>query len=208
LKMSDPVSWTPERVEKLKRLWAEGLYASEIAAQLGGVSKNAIIGKAHRLNLPERAKVRRNSASPRRPPASKEGKSSNSKAAESSQNTEVTATAKRPRGGPLTASLQPVVPRSQTPRRSKKEKAKPTFTCRGVTLLELADGQCRTYLMPGDDRFDLGGQALYCGNPAAKAGGNICAGHLVRKRGSKGTIAIGRLTDDSDHGLSRYNPTV
>jgi GcrA cell cycle regulator len=50
------MNWTDERVERLKRLWAEGLSASQIAAQLGGVSRNAVIGKVHRLNLPGRAK--------------------------------------------------------------------------------------------------------------------------------------------------------
>ncbi|SIQ03967.1 GcrA cell cycle regulator [Rhizobium sp. RU35A] len=51
------MNWTDERVEKLKRLWADGLSASQIAAQLGGVSRNAVIGKVHRLNLPGRAKA-------------------------------------------------------------------------------------------------------------------------------------------------------
>ena len=50
------MNWTDERVERLKRLWAEGLSASQIAAQLGGVSRNAVIGKVHRLNRPGRAK--------------------------------------------------------------------------------------------------------------------------------------------------------
>src|SRR5436189_310715 len=49
--------WTDERVELLKKLWADGLSASQIAAQLGGVSRNAVIGKVHRLNLPGRAKA-------------------------------------------------------------------------------------------------------------------------------------------------------
>ena len=51
------MNWTDERVEKLKRLWSEGLSASQIAAQLGGVSRNAVIGKVHRLSLPGRAKA-------------------------------------------------------------------------------------------------------------------------------------------------------
>jgi len=50
------MSWTDERVERLKQLWADGLSASQIAAQLGGISRNAVIGKVHRLNLPGRAK--------------------------------------------------------------------------------------------------------------------------------------------------------
>jgi len=45
------MSWTDEKVEKLKELWGKGNTASQIAIILGGVSRNAVIGKAHRLNL-------------------------------------------------------------------------------------------------------------------------------------------------------------
>jgi GcrA cell cycle regulator len=55
--MESVVNWTEERVERLKKLWSEGLSASQIAAQLGGVSRNAVIGKVHRLSLPGRAKA-------------------------------------------------------------------------------------------------------------------------------------------------------
>ena len=43
------MSWTDERVAMLRELWAKGLSASQIAVQLGGVTRNAVIGKAHRL---------------------------------------------------------------------------------------------------------------------------------------------------------------
>jgi GcrA cell cycle regulator len=49
--------WTDERVEQLKKLWADGLSASQIAGQLGGVTRNAVIGKVHRLGLSGRAKT-------------------------------------------------------------------------------------------------------------------------------------------------------
>lgn len=63
------MNWTDERVEKLKKLWSEGLSASQIAAQLGGgVSRNAVIGKVHRLNLPGRAKSGGSTASTARTP--------------------------------------------------------------------------------------------------------------------------------------------
>ncbi len=52
------MNWTDERVARLTKLWADGLSASQIAAQLGGVSRNAVIGKVHRLKLPGRAKAR------------------------------------------------------------------------------------------------------------------------------------------------------
>ncbi|HXV24764.1 MAG TPA: GcrA family cell cycle regulator [Alphaproteobacteria bacterium] len=46
--------WTPERIEMLQSLWREGYSASAIAERLGGISRNAVIGKAHRLLLPSR----------------------------------------------------------------------------------------------------------------------------------------------------------
>jgi GcrA cell cycle regulator len=49
------MSWTDERVEQLKRLWTEGLSASQIARVLGEVTRNAVIGKVHRLGLSGRA---------------------------------------------------------------------------------------------------------------------------------------------------------
>jgi GcrA cell cycle regulator len=48
------MSWTDERIERLKAMWAEGKTASVIAEELGGVSRNAVIGKAHRLGLDSR----------------------------------------------------------------------------------------------------------------------------------------------------------
>ena len=52
------MSWTDEKVEKLKELWGKGNTASQIAEILGGVSRNAVIGKAHRLNLSAKIKTR------------------------------------------------------------------------------------------------------------------------------------------------------
>ena len=48
------MSWTDERIERLKDLWTRGMTASQIADELGGVSRNAVIGKAHRLGLQAR----------------------------------------------------------------------------------------------------------------------------------------------------------
>ena len=52
------MSWTDEKVSKLKELWGKGNTASQIAEIIGGISRNAVIGKAHRLNLSAKIKTR------------------------------------------------------------------------------------------------------------------------------------------------------
>ena len=66
------MNWSDDRVEQLKSLWTEGLSASQIARALGGVTRNAVIGKVHRLGLagrasPSRAERPRVSMSPKVP---------------------------------------------------------------------------------------------------------------------------------------------
>tara|TARA_Y100000590_G_C15339870_1_gene871040 strand:- start:24 stop:518 length:495 start_codon:yes stop_codon:yes gene_type:complete len=53
------MSWTPEKEEKLKELWKKGHTASQIAGMLGNTTRNAVIGKAHRLNLESRTVSKR-----------------------------------------------------------------------------------------------------------------------------------------------------
>jgi GcrA cell cycle regulator len=53
------MAWNDERVDLLKKLWADGLSASQIASRLGGVTRNAVIGKVHRLGLSGRATTSR-----------------------------------------------------------------------------------------------------------------------------------------------------
>ncbi|WP_066799110.1 GcrA family cell cycle regulator [Sphingomonas soli] len=71
------MSWTDERIDTLKKMWDSGLTATQIAEELGGVSRNAVIGKAHRLGLPARpspvkpneAKAAAKAAAPKPAPA-------------------------------------------------------------------------------------------------------------------------------------------
>ena len=64
--LKDEISgWTEPRVEQLKKLWEAGLSASQIAAELGSVTRNAVIGKVHRLGLSGRAKSPSSSSMPR-----------------------------------------------------------------------------------------------------------------------------------------------
>ena len=57
------MSWNEEKVSKLKELWGNGSTASQIAEIIGGISRNAVIGKAHRLNLSSKIKTRNASSS-------------------------------------------------------------------------------------------------------------------------------------------------
>jgi GcrA cell cycle regulator len=63
------MSWTDERVEQLKKMWTEGQSASQIAKELGGVTRNAVIGKVHRLGLSNRS-----GAAPAKAPETKSAK--------------------------------------------------------------------------------------------------------------------------------------
>lgn len=63
------MSWTDERVDLLRKLWTDGLSASQIAGELGGVTRNAVIGKVHRLGLSGRAKGNNQSGPRTRKPA-------------------------------------------------------------------------------------------------------------------------------------------
>lgn len=63
------MSWSEERVEKLKELWGEGMSASQIAKVLGGVTRNAVIGKVHRLGLSNRSGGDEAKATPEAPKA-------------------------------------------------------------------------------------------------------------------------------------------
>ncbi|MBL8567393.1 MAG: GcrA cell cycle regulator [Hyphomicrobiaceae bacterium] len=84
--------WTDERVELLKKLWSEGLSASQIAGRLGGVTRNAVIGKVHRLGLAGRATTSRMKTHRARPRPAAAG-----------------ATAKRPQKQRFPAAGNPVV---------------------------------------------------------------------------------------------------
>lgn len=74
------MSWTDERVARLSKLWADGLSASQIATDLGGVTRNAVIGKVHRLGLSGRAKPagKSNAGAPRRKTPARAGGSAGS----------------------------------------------------------------------------------------------------------------------------------
>ncbi len=91
------MSWTEERVDLLKKMWSEGQSASQIAKELGGVTRNAVIGKVHRLGLSNRA------ASPAPAKAEAEAKAKEKPAAAATPKPEA-----KPKPSPKTEPARPV----------------------------------------------------------------------------------------------------
>jgi GcrA cell cycle regulator len=107
------MSWTEERIDRLKKMWADGATASQIADELGGVSRNAVIGKAHRLGLEQRpSPVKPGEEKENRKPAAPAPAAAAPKAAPK---------AEAPRQAPAQATAAPATPASNTPNRSSPE---------------------------------------------------------------------------------------
>jgi GcrA cell cycle regulator len=108
------MSWTDERIDRLKELWTKGMTASQIADELGGVSRNAVIGKAHRLGLQSRPSP----VKPNEPVAAKpKAKPAPSPAAASAARAEA-APAPRPApdAAPQAGAAPPPAPKQPQPR--------------------------------------------------------------------------------------------
>ena len=104
------MSWTDERIDQLKAMWEKGLTASQIADELGGVSRNAVIGKAHRLGLqsrpsPVKANEAPKTAAPARKPAAPAPEAEAPRAA-----APVAAPPPPPRPAPVAAPTAPAAP--------------------------------------------------------------------------------------------------
>jgi GcrA cell cycle regulator len=100
------MSWTDERIDRLKALWTKGMTASHIADELGGVSRNAVIGKAHRLGLQSRpSPVKPNEPAPK-PRARAKDKPEAAPAAAKTAAAEAPAPASRPEPGPAPAPAE------------------------------------------------------------------------------------------------------
>ncbi|PZQ11945.1 MAG: GcrA cell cycle regulator [Ancylobacter novellus] len=136
------MQWTDERVELLKKRWTEGLSASQIAAELGGVTRNAVIGKVHRLGLSGRAKAPTSSVSRIRPKAQPAPQIRRPAAAPIH--------AARPtygvQGGAAlaVATMAAPAPRpTPAPRIVPIEVVETEFVCERVTIMELRENMCR-----------------------------------------------------------------
>lgn len=151
------MNWTDERVELLRKLWSEGLSASQIAAQLGGVSRNAVIGKVHRLKLSGRG---RTSAAPARQKKTSQGpgvSKSVSRAASTTRHvtTSIGATALQ-----VQFDAEPVARQYLRPVENVV-----VPISRHLKLVELTERTCK---WPNGD--PLSEEFHFCGNDAAESG--------------------------------------
>jgi GcrA cell cycle regulator len=188
------MSWTEERIERLKTMWHDGATASEIAEKLGGVSRNAVIGKAHRLGLEARpspvkageekeAAPAAPKAAPKPAPAAKAAPAPEPVQARPAQPAAASPQPQRPSGdqiqyrsvgpggfirqgpGDQQAPIPPAPPRRLVPAKPSPEVADKT------SLLELNDRICKWPMgHPGEPDFH------FCGEPA-NPGYPYCVAH-------------------------------
>lgn len=155
------MSWTEERVELLRKLWNDGLSASQVAAELGsGVTRNAVIGKIHRLGLAERAKA----PSAPRPRAAKPPR----------QPSQTRSHGPSGMGGVMGNVALAFAPRmhmaAPAPRLAEEEVVVPISE--RVTLMELREAMCRWPL--GDPTT---AEFRFCGAKSPVGAGPYCGYH-------------------------------
>ncbi|NDV48019.1 MULTISPECIES: GcrA family cell cycle regulator [unclassified Salipiger] len=186
------MSWTDERVELLKKMWAEGQSASQIAKELGGVTRNAVIGKVHRLGLSNRT-APAGAAAPVAPaapakeakPAPKEAKAKPApkpEPAAASEPARETATAVETRPAPLGPSRKPIVPAGQPlpPQPSANEISPEALAkvseiekkAKKLSLMDLTERTCKWPV--GDPATD---DFWFCGLPVQQ-GKPYCEAHV------------------------------
>jgi GcrA cell cycle regulator len=182
------VSWTDERIETLKKMWDSGMTATQIAEELGGVSRNAVIGKAHRLGLQSRpSPVKPNDVKAESPPAAAPKPAAAATPAAPASPQAASDPAQRPAGPASTPAAEPSAPvlRSVGPggflRQNPGEQAapitpapprrlvpaKPSEAIAGKTgLLDLNDRICKWPIgHPGEPDFHFCGDKVNPGFP-------------------------------------------
>ena len=169
------MSWTDERVEKLKELWAEGMSASQIAKVMGGVTRNAVIGKVHRLGLSNRGgPAAEDAGRPAEPmaaaPVMPAPASAEPEPAPAPAQVEETlpAPAARRTVPAIRDATQPRAPGAPTP---EEEAARATLAeiekfAKRVSLLELTERTCKWPIGdPNDEDFAFCGLGCVPGKP-------------------------------------------
>ena len=167
------MSWTDERVEILTKMWAEGNSASQIAKELGGVTRNAVIGKVHRLGLSNRATT---STSNKSESKTKSTPKSGSKSRQKVRKPEVA----EPKSDNVTSLRRQIIPAGQPlPPQPSANEISPEALARvneiekkakKLSLLELTEKTCKWPVGdPATEDFWFCGLATQSGKPYCEA---------------------------------------
>ena len=168
------MSWTDERVETLKKMWGDGQSASQIAKELGGVTRNAVIGKVHRLGLSNRA----GSAPVAAKPAAKDKPEVEETAAQPAA--ELVAALVPHAPIPMSAARRAIIPAGQPlpPQPSANEISPEALAtvrevekkAKRITLMELTERTCKWPIGdPATDDFWFCGLGVQSGKPYCEA---------------------------------------
>lgn len=178
------MSWTDERVELLKKMWGEGQSASQIAKELGGVTRNAVIGKVHRLGLSNRAGAGATPAA-KPAPATKSAKAAEkpkaeakpkpAKAAEPAPASEAAPKPVTPARRQIIPAGQPLPPQPSTNEISEEALAKKKEVekkAKKISVMELTEKTCKWPI--GDPATE---EFWFCGLPS-QPGKPYCEAHV------------------------------
>ena len=177
------MSWTDDRVEILKKLWVEGQSASQIAKELGGVTRNAVIGKVHRLGLSNRATSSSSSKSDTKSKTSVKSMPDTKRGSNKTSTSKVTSanSPSEPRSN-VTSLRRQIIPAGQPlPPQPSANEISPEALARvseiekkakKISLLELTERTCKWPV--GDPATE---EFWFCGLPS-QAGKPYCEAHV------------------------------
>lgn len=162
------MSWTEERVTLLTQLWGDGKTAAEIAKELGGVTRNAVIGKAHRLKLSNRlSPIKKNAVKP----------------AAKTQKPEIKKAAAKKTAPVTKKPSNDVAEKPEPPKRRRRAIVEPEFTGEGVSMAELREKTCRWPIGdPKEADFKFCGCDLLAGLPYCSAHAQVAYQAATRNR--------------------------
>ncbi|MDG2341230.1 MAG: GcrA family cell cycle regulator [Paracoccaceae bacterium] len=174
------MSWTDDRVELLKKMWGEGQSASQIAKELGGVTRNAVIGKVHRLGLSNRSTTTTATEAPAKPAKEKPAAKAKPVAKPKTESAEPRTMAAAPaHATPLRRQIipagQPLPPQPSANEISAEALAKVNEvekTAKKLNLMELTERTCK---WPVGDPATT--EFWFCGLPT-QTGKPYCEAHV------------------------------